>query len=348
MPRQRNTTIVDIAEAAGVSMATVSNVLNRRNVPMSEETVRRVEETAKRLGYRRNVMAASLSSRKSYELGLLVPSFGNYYGKFAETMEKAAHRAGYHVSIFSAGGFDPVMERRHLEVLLQRRVDGLFCHGLAMSPETTRTIVGDGTPLVLFNGWGWPEDIALGAVNLDFSGVCKDAVQHLVQSGCRSLVYISRPKSLATNEQRLIGYLQGISDYAGHLAHSVVEMLPDSHVKDIVDSIERNHGEAAGSIGVIAFNDMEALSIMSEAVKRGRRVPEAMKIVGINNEPVSSLCYPTITSFDIPYELQAQYAISLMLHKLDGIPLPEDMPEMETGKQLRIPMPLIRRMSTQS
>jgi LacI family transcriptional regulator len=129
---------VDVAKEAGVSIATVSNVLNRRNVPLTEETIRKVEQAVQRLGYRRNVMAANLSSRKSNELGLIVPNFVGYYGRFAEELEQKFHRYGYHLSVFSSNGMNPDLERRHIELLLQRRADGLVCHGLAMSVESTR------------------------------------------------------------------------------------------------------------------------------------------------------------------------------------------------------------------
>ena len=77
---------------AGVSIATVSNVINRRKVPMSPETIRKVEEAVVQLGYRRNVMATNLSRRRSYELGLIIPHFGGYYGRFAEKLEQKVHQ----------------------------------------------------------------------------------------------------------------------------------------------------------------------------------------------------------------------------------------------------------------
>src|SRR6476620_11181048 len=133
MKKNKQATIVDVASEAGVSIATVSNVINRRKVAMSPETIRKVEEAVVRLGYRRNVMATNLSRRRSYELGLIIPHFGGYYGRFAEKLEQKVHPFGYHLSVFSAAGMDPESEKRHLEHLRQRRVDGLVSHGLAMS-----------------------------------------------------------------------------------------------------------------------------------------------------------------------------------------------------------------------
>jgi LacI family transcriptional regulator len=351
MSKNRPVTIVDIAEAAGVSIATVSNVLNRRKVPMAEETIRKVEKAAEELGYRRNVMAASLSRRKSYELGLIVPSFTGYYGRFAEEMERMAHRYGYHMSVFSAGGYDPDMEKRHLDVLLQRRVEGLFCHGLAMSPDTTRQIVGEGTPLVLFNGWNWPEDIAIGAVNLDFAGGCEAGLKHLSEQGCRSLFYLSRSRSHATNEQRRIGFHRGIAALSdqGHLSSEI-----DVDVISYAESVRITQEKAAGRgpIGIMAFDDMVALKFMSAVLEQGFRVPQDYKIMGINNDMVSYSCYPQISTLDIPYSRQAQLAIGLMLRQLgEGEKVVDEeellqLPE-EGTREVRIPLTMIPRLSTQ-
>jgi LacI family transcriptional regulator len=350
MSRNRQVTIVDIAGAAGVSIATVSNVLNRRNVPMSEETIQKVEKAAEELGYRRNVMAASLSRRKSYELGLLVPSFGGYYGRFAEEMQRAAHEFGYHLSVFSAGGFNPEIEKRHLDTLLQRRVDGLFCHGLAMSQEATRTLVGDGTPLVLFNGWNWPEDLAVAAVNLDFAGGCVQAAAHLYEQGCRSLLYLARPGAHEIDRQRRLGLAEGLKAYPD-MQYQLVELIAPDVEAQLLQVMEAF--EAAGPVGVVGFDDSIALSFMSLLIRQGRRVPQDWMVVGINNEPVARQCYPTLTSVDIPYHLQAGLALRrMLLHlgetgKLEKSPMLEsEVVAVDEGREVRIPLKLVPRMST--
>ncbi|MCZ8516821.1 LacI family DNA-binding transcriptional regulator [Paenibacillus filicis] len=353
MSRNRQVTIVDIAQAAGVSIATVSNVLNRRNVPMAEETIRKVEEAAERLGYRRNVMAASLSRRKSYELGLLVPGFGGYYGLFAESMQRIAHQFGYHLSVFSSGGFDPEIEKRHLEVLLQRRVDGLVCHGLAMSQETTRQLVGDGTPLVLFNGWGWPSDLAVAAVNLDFAQGSREAVKYLYERGCKKLFYLARSGSHAIDEQRRIGFNLGVSELPSEVEAEILE-YSDGKQQAALERLEAVASDEA-PIGILAFDDFVALTFMSHVQRSGYRVPEHFRIIGINNDPISSHTYPALTTIEIPYDLQARLAIRVMMRQLGEdeklIRLPDERGDELMGggaHEIRIPLKLIPRRSTEA
>lgn len=350
MSKSRQATIVDIAKEAGVSIATVSNVLNRKlrpNIPLSEETIRKVEDAAAQLGYRRNVMAASLSRKKTNELGLIVPAFVGYYGRFAETMEKVAHQYGYHLSVFSSGGFNPDIERRHIQMLLERRVDGLFSHGLAMSVEATRMLVGGGTPLVLFNGWGWPEDLAAGAVNLDFRQGARDAVYHLLGSGCKSIVYLGREIALAVDEQRRLGFAEGLQQAPESIAHGMIQIY--QHDLDVLVDSVLELSKGVRPIGVLAFDDNYAFRFMTAAMRKGIRVPEEIKVVGINNEPLTADCYPSISTLSIDYQLQATLAVTKLLSHLGEHPSELEWEgvtySLETH-EMNIPMKLIHRQSS--
>ncbi|WP_135556014.1 LacI family DNA-binding transcriptional regulator [Paenibacillus cymbidii] len=313
--RKKQVTIVDVAQEAGVSYATVSNVLNRRDVPLAEETIRRVEEAARRLGYRRNAAAASLSRQRSNELGLLLPGFGEYFGRFAEAMERTAYAHGYHLSVFSSS-HHPELEQRHLEMMLQRRVDGLFCHGLALSPETTRLIVGDGTPIVLFNAWDWPPDIAIGVVNPDFRGACRGAVRHLYDRGCRSFAFAGGLYARATGVQRRLGFADGIASLPETVASAVLELDNVAHAEWPACIMAACAG--GEPLGFVAFDDTIASRAMWRLQEQGIAVPERVKIVGVNNDSFAAHCHPGLTSIAISHERHAELAIGMMVAHLEG------------------------------
>lgn len=350
MKRSKQPTIVDVASEAGVSIATVSNVLNRRKVPMSPETIRKVEEAVVRLGYRRNVMATNLSRRRSYELGLIIPHFGGYYGRFAEKLEQKVHSFGYNLSVFSAAGMDPVIEQRHLEHLLQRRVDGLVSHGLAMSMQSTQQLVGEGTPLIIFNGWGWPSDIVKLAVNLDFAKASTEAVQHFHENGCRSIFYAGRRKGMGANEQRIEGFLAGLGDNAEMAVHALL----DAGELGVVGTLEealRISGEQR-PVGIYAFNDALALEILAVCHERGIRVPEEVQLIGMDNELFSKASFPSITSFDMPVELQTSLVAAFLMREIgedldeeNTLLLEEYLPHIH-GQELFIDLEMIVRKST--
>ncbi|GAB2693667.1 LacI family DNA-binding transcriptional regulator [Paenibacillus thermoaerophilus] len=343
MSKPKSITIVDVAREAGVSTATVSNVLNRRNVPLSEDIIRRVEAAADRLGYRRNAMAASLSRQRTNELGLLLPSFGGYFGGFAEACEREAHERGYHLSVFS-GSNDPELERRHLDRLLQRRVDGLICHGLAMSPEATREIVRDGTPMVLFNAWSWPEDIAVGTVNLDFKSGVEEAVHRLYERGCRSIFYVGQHKPNTSDPPRYEGFLQGIAGLPGPVTHAYVR-ADASDFRVTVGRLLQLAGDSR-PFGIICFDDLLAFAMMYAGIASGLRVPEQMMVVGMNNHYMTRYSHPTITSMDIPYKDQAELTVRWLISAIDDKP-DEWVLERSGGRsRVDIPVKLLMRGST--
>ncbi|WJH34902.1 LacI family transcriptional regulator [Paenibacillus sp. CC-CFT747] len=337
-------TIVEVAREAGVSIATVSNVLNKRNVPMAPETAAKVEEAAARLGYRRNTVAASLSRRKTNELGLLLPGFGGYYGQFAEAMELTAHRHGYHLSVYATGS-DPEREQRHLETLLERRVDGLFCHGMAMKPESVGRIVRGGSPLVLFNAWEWPEDLAVAAVNLDFAGASAEAVRHLVERGCQTVYYAGTSKALMIDRQRRLGFRREADRLGAEVRTGMIQSVAG-------DPEERVTAAAAGAlaeggpVGILAFDDRVALRILGRLLEAGIRVPEEVKLLGINNEWFSAAAYPALTSMSIPYEKQAELAIHRLLSHLGEAEDGKDLPQAKG--EVTVPLELTPRRSTEA
>lgn len=347
MVKKKSPTIVDVAREAGVSIGTVSNVLNRRSdVPMAEDTVIKVNEAIRLLGYRRNAIAANLSRQKTYELGMLLPRYDEYFVKFAGEVEQIVLEKGYHLSVFSAPE-KPELGRRHLELLLQRRVDGLFCHGLAMPPDTAEAIIREGTPLVLFNAWGWPDDIDAGRVNLDVATACAEAVLMLHTRGCRSIYYLGNRMAAATDEQRMIGFAEGVRwlEQLGEGERAETGVL-DVGQKGCLQELQRLMAEH-GPLGLLVFDDMNAFSYMSKLLEAGCRIPEQVKIVGINNTSMSRLSYPSMTSIATPYKLQAEAAVRMMMARLGAAGDESAEEESAASRIVQIPLTIIERKSTE-
>jgi len=347
----RTVTVVDVAEEAGVSIATVSNVLNRRDVPLSDEVIRKVEEAAGRLGYRKNRMAASLSKQRTNELGMLIPGFDSYFGKLAEEMENLAFRCGYHLSVFSSRS-NAAKEKRHIEALLERRVDGLFCHGLTMSHDSIRRLVGSETPIMLFNAWEWPTDAALGIVNLDFYAACGQAVRYLQEKGCRTFVYLGAAGAEATDRQRRSGFLDAAKSLPDSVNVHVVEMSQSSLEEAIEEIAGFARNGSAGPVGIVGFDDSAAFRIMMKLVEKGFAVPEQFKVIGINDEGYARDCYPSMSTFAIPHKSQAKLMIEWLLthlgeeRKLEEAGLETFRPPAGV-KERHIPVAMVARMSTE-
>ncbi|WP_409341557.1 LacI family DNA-binding transcriptional regulator [Paenibacillus sp. MBLB4367] len=350
--QNRTVTVVNVAEEAGVSIATVSNVLNRRDVPLSDEVIRKVEEAASRLGYRKNRMAASLSKQRTNELGMLIPGFGSYFGQLAEEMENLAHQCGYHLSVFSSR-LNPAKEKRHLEALLERRVDGLFCHGLTMSHESIKRLVGSETPIMLFNAWEWPSDAAVGIVNLDFYAACVQAVRYLHAKGCGTLIYLGSKSAEATDRQRRGGFTEGCLALPKNCGVHVVEMS-DRSAEQAIEEIVRIRAAAGstGPVGMIGFDDHVAFGVMMKLLERGYAVPEQFQVIGINDEAFARDSYPSMSTFAIPHKRQAKLMIEwLLTHLGEGRKLEkaglDPYAQPAEIKEHHIPVTFVPRMSTE-
>ncbi len=318
---------------------------------MTPETIRKVEQTAEQLGYRRNVMAASLSRKKSYELGMLVPVFGGYHGQFAEEMQRMAHGYGYHLSVFFGSGVRS--GDREAPPGCAAAAPGGRAHlpRAAMSQEATRHLVGEGTPLVLFNAWGWPNDIAVGAVNLDFVDGCDEAVRHLYEQGCRTIVYLAKTSLYATDLQRRAGFRNGLSKLPEPVPYDMIDSDEVETIDQALEQVERLWNREA-PVGILGFDDVISLAFMSAVQRRGYRVPEDFRIAGINNDPVTTVCHPMLTSLDIPYALQAEMTMMLMLEALGDTRALKQSPADEArklkriGHEIQIPLRLIARRSS--
>lgn len=338
--KRQQITIFDVAKKAGFSIATVSNVLNKRNVPIAPETIKKVVQVATGMGYRRNALAANLSRRKTYELGLVLPMFGGYFASFAESLGKIAREYGYHLSVFSSSQ-NMEIELRLLDMLHQRRVDGVFSHGSSIKPEIMRQLVGDGSPLVLFNAWGLPPNITQGAINIGFDEGCHEAVKLLYQKGCRTIIYVSRDGSKGINQIRLSGIKQGVEGIDDDtLQLHIVDTTDKGFIEwgdQLVQIVEQDQ---RSPIGIIAFDDDRAFICLTQLQKKGFSIPDRVKIIGINNDLISRNCHPTLTTIAIDYQKQAETAMRRMMSVLG------EVDEKCGQSEIVIPMTVIEREST--
>jgi LacI family transcriptional regulator len=267
---------------------------------------------------------------------------------FAQQMERTAHKYGYHLSVFCTDS-DSEVERRLLEKLLERRVDGLFCHGLAMSGDSARKVVNDGTPILFFNCWNELKHLAIGTVNLNVYQACVDAVVHLHEQGCRSFFYYGNKRAFATNEQRINGFQEGLRLTGGDRPSGTID-AEDIGSDDLAEWLAER-SEDATPAGVICFDDWKAFVCQNRLIEGGYDVPGRFKVVGINNEFVAEQSYPGITSFNVPYEHQADMSFRWMLTHLGEQAKLEAEGERPftppvAGGEVKIPLTLVERLST--
>jgi DNA-binding LacI/PurR family transcriptional regulator len=292
--KNKRITIKEVAEAAGVSMQTVSRVTNNFSY-VSGETRQRVEEAVEKLGYRPSTLARSLSQRRSYTLGVV--TFGLKYIGPSRTLNGIADMAdelGYMLLMKKMDNFDTIRIDGVIDSLLARHVDGIIWD----VPENdenqnwAREIENLPVPIVFMSMEPKP---GFSVVSTDSYLGAQMATQHLIDQGCQHIGHISG--GLIWWEARL--RLQGWRDTLEKAGRQVTDLHWEEgnwSSSSGAAAIEKLLSQYPEMDGIFVANDQMALSVLSEASLRGIKVPEQLVVVGFDGIPESAHFYPSLTT----------------------------------------------------
>ena len=301
-------TIRDVAREAGVSVATVSRVLNDKGV-VSPDTHRLVREAASRLNYSPNAAARSLITQETHTVGVLLPDLhGEFFSEVIRGIDLAARRAGRHLLVSSShsASADLVSAMRSM----RGRIDGL----IVMAPETDaspaiRECAGS-VPIVLLNPGEVPGDCSAISV-ANFEGA-RAVVRHLLGLGHTRIATITGPAHNHDARQRLAGYRAA-------LAEAGIE--PDARLEIAGDFLEPSGYEAADALladtprptAVFAANDKMAIGVMGAMSDRGVRVPEDLAVAGFDDIETARYINPPLTTVHVDSFRLGECAVEALL-----------------------------------
>lgn len=233
--RPARPTMRDVARRAGVSLKTVSRVINGE-AGVAEATATRVSVASAELGFQRNDLARSLrQGRTSSTLGLVIEDVSNpFYSAIAQAVEGVARERGY-MLITASCEEDPERERELVQALLRRRVDALLLVPASRDHGYLADAVMAGTPLVFLDRP--PEGIEADTVLLDDRGGARVAVEHLLAQGHRRIAYVADPGELYTAAERLAGYRQAMAAAGAPIPPELVRL--DSHDAAQAETVAR-------------------------------------------------------------------------------------------------------------
>jgi LacI family transcriptional regulator len=332
--RLAKVTMADIARLAGVSMATASRALSD-HPKVAEPTRARVQAAATDLGYVPNVMARSLRTQRSYTLGLVSDQIATtlYAGRVILGAQEAAAARGWLLLLLSSGG-DPELERREIQTLLQRQVDGLLYaamyHQLVTPPPTLAQV-----PSVLLDARS--DDRSLSSVVPDEVGGAREAVTELVRVGHRRIGFVTNIDDIPATQLRLQGYREalrqaGIGDDPTLVAAGQ-SSAPGGYpvALSLLDRADR-------PTALFCFNDRMAMGAYQAAATLGLRIPEDVSVIGFDNqETLAEGLRPGLTTMALPHYEMGVWAVEAVLAHIDD---PTRPPEHGV-----LPCPLVRRAS---
>jgi len=306
-------TIKDVAHAANVSVATVSHVLNETRY-VSPELSERVRAVIRDLRYVRDGSARGLRSRRTQVIGLIVPDNTNaFYSQLAQTIEDEGFAAGY-TTILCNSGDQPKRERRYLEAMIEKRVDGLILVSTRHDATGLSSLLAQlDCPVVVVD-----RDISLPDVDLvlaDNIGGARAATKHLVDQRHRDVAFISGPSELPSSLERLRGWREQLAD-EGIEARSDFVFAGDFHIESgrrAVAAFLRAH---PAPTAIFAANDLMAFGALTEIIARGLRIPDDIALVGFDDTLSAQLTSPPLSSVRQPVREMARLAVSFLLARI--------------------------------
>lgn len=307
-------TLADVAAEAGVSMMTVSRVVNDRP-GVGDATRRRVRRAIDTLGYRPNIVARGLKASRSHTLGLLVPDITNpYFPEIVRGAEDVAFDAGYTVLLNNVIE-DTGREAAALQAFEDRRVDGVIACSPRLPEERLHQLLRRHDAAVVINRRA-PADVA-GSVRVDHEHGARIAVRHLLDVGCRRIAMLSGPPSSHAGHERRAGLDAELGQRGTTLCEDDVE--PGAPTVD-------GGARAAAALlarrpdldGLLCFNDLVAAGAMQALADAGRRVAEDVAVIGYDDIPFARMFTPSLTTLHVPtYELGV-HAMRMLLARMDG------------------------------
>lgn len=312
--KKKKATLEDVAREAGVSICTVSRVIHNKGY-ISENTRKRVKEAIRKLNYRQDMIARSLKTNSTDTIGFIVTDLSNpFFSVMSKGIDRIISKKEYSLLVCNTDS-NPSKEMKYLDLLLQKRVDGIILASCGGTEEKIKEVVDEGTPIVLVDNY--IEGFSLDSVTVDnFMGAYK-LTSHLLQLGHIRIGLISGPLSESSARERLDGYKSALTDHGIDFDSKLVT-VGDFRLK----SGYRNTLELLSIIpsptAIFATNNFMALGALSALKQKGLRVPSDLALVGFDMVEIASVVSPSITTMAYSPGRIGILAARLLLEKIEG------------------------------
>jgi LacI family transcriptional regulator len=282
-------TIGDVATRSGVSTATVSRVLSG-TAPIRAATRDRVLAAVRDLAYRPSAVARALKRQATHTIGLVISDIQNpFYPEIVRAVEEAARERGWLVLLCTTGE-SAARQRDELELLLDRRVDGLIVAAGRLGRGHAAWLAGAPVPVVLVNCRA--RGTALASIQSDNRGGARAATRHLLELGHRRIGHISAARRDPAVGERLAG----IRDALRGRVVSLPTTLGDGHVQGGERAARELLDAHPGLTAVLAHNDLTAIGALRAIRATGRRVPDDISLVGFDDIDLAGWLDPPLTT----------------------------------------------------
>jgi LacI family transcriptional regulator, galactose operon repressor len=335
--------ITEVARQAGVSITTVSRVLNPvSEYPVAASTRRRVLAAASALNYSPSALARALVTRRSRMVGVLLGDIVDpYFAEIVRGIEDVARSAGYLVVVCNTSR-DPGTERRYVNALRDYRADAiLLLGGDIFDTPTRRALARELNALKTYGGVALAvagDHANLPAIDIDHAAAAEEMVRYLVGLGHQRIAFISGPLNVSTARQRLEGFRKGLQR-AG-LQPQAVEEGDFTYAGGEVAAERLLRMEPTA---IFAANDQMALGALAACRAAGVAVPEQVSVVGFGNTSAAEHAVPSLTTVSMP---RHQLGVEAMQAVLDALEVASSTDSASVVHPRRLPFHLVIRESS--
>lgn len=306
-------TIKDVARLAGVSISTVSRTINGTGY-VKPGTREKVEKAVRELGYSPNHVARSLSTGTTKIIGAVLPDISNpFFPTLARGIDDAVSAQGYTLIICNTDG-DEAQEEKAVNVLIEKRVDGILFVGGSTIASSLLKRAGEMVPIALIDRE--VQDVSCDKVIVDNYRGAYDMTQYLLSRGYRKIAFISGPSHLSTSKAREKGFLDCLTRKTGcdKAPRFVGDFKYDTGYSLAREIIRMGLGIDC----LFCANDLMALGAMRFFLDSGLKVPEDIAVAGFDDIPISSLVRPSLTTVSQPAYRMGSLAAEILLNRING------------------------------
>lgn len=329
-------TIYDIAKKVGVSVATVSKVINNKG-RISEKTAEKVRQAMAEMNYYPNAAASVLKGKPSYSIGVILPDIANpFFAQMARRMDDRGQELGYHI-VISNTDYNREKEAGYIDLMLKKRVEGILIVSGFEDETPVRQLLGQGVPVVV---------VAREMPHVEVDTISADnylggymAANYLIKQGHTRVGVIAW--DFWSNRERLRGFRdalreRGLEDvcFEGFVPHSL-NSLEDG--KEMAERILKGRRPVTA---LFVCNDQMAIGVIEKVRELGLSVPEDLSVMGFDDIPMARICHPPLTTVSQPIDQMAREAVDLLVNQIRGA--------QEARKRIALLPTLVVRQSVRS
>lgn len=312
-----STTIYDVAKKAGVSIATVSRVLNNSSA-VSERTRQQVKKAIEDLNYTPNVIASALTKKSTLTLGLLIPDISNpFFSELSRGVEDASNDFGFN-TVMCNTDYSSEKEATYISLLRQKSVDGFIISTAHYNDQNVISLLKENVPLVLLgrdieDSEGYPVDV-VGSDNVKGGYI---ATKHLIELGHEKIACLLGPRQIKVNLEREFGYIKAMEEAKLKVYHEIVGYgdfkLEFGYKKTL--KILKGHIKPTA---FFAANDLTALGVIRALKTLDISVPKNVSVVGYDNTILAEMTDPPLTTVNQQMRKMGYLATELLIKKIKG------------------------------